>query len=576
MEMKELRTARDLQMIAKEPAGNYKLAADIDMAGENWTPVDFSGTLEGCGYTIYNLRTEKCEEQKNAGMFGVLSGKVKSLHLRDAYICGNGAEYAGVLAGTITGSAEGCTVTGTLCACTGACAGAMAGKVTGTVIGGTALEAKTGPDEKYAATGLCADVQMEKGALVGKTEAGATVSGLWRDNTYRFERLSKTLQARREKAVSYMRSMATVQWRVCEGKLEYLRNGLGNTAVHYQLFEAGKTYQGLPYCHSGGGLARFLAPMAKKEGQVYTTKPGLENGYYYVGDYAKEHGFPEKESTGFIQYMGNDCSSAVSWSWRQVSSVDVAEGGCYGRYSGDMIPTEENKKTYGILPVGGFFAGATDTREVLAQVGETAIYEALAKAIRGDGLCGYDTSGHVLMISYDPMVIRDGAGEIEPHESFLVTIEQGGGFYDSKGEDNRFKADLPEPIQSSWRVDYQYRFFDMARKGNYEGLADRRKFTGCDHIYLPITMEALQKENTPAVTPRVWMEGSTVRSNFYIAATQMEGEPVFTQVSHDWHVFREFPVTAVDLAKTHDLQPGSYTAKIHLSNEQVVEVNFTV
>ena len=136
MEMKELRTARDLRLIAKEPAGNYKLAADIDMAGESWTPVDFSGSLDGCGHTISNLRTEKCEERKNAGMFGVLSGTVKDLHLRDAYICGNGAEYAGVLAGTVTGSAEGCTVTGTLCACTGACTGAMAGKVSGTVIGG--------------------------------------------------------------------------------------------------------------------------------------------------------------------------------------------------------------------------------------------------------------------------------------------------------------------------------------------------------------------------------------------------------------------------------------------------------
>lgn len=576
MEMKKLRTAQELLLLAKEPAGHYKLAADIDMAGENWLPVDFSGTLDGCGHTIYNLRTEKCEERKNAGMFGILSGTVRDLHLRDAYICGNGAEYAGILAGVITGEATGCTVTGTLCACTGACSGAMAGKVIGLMIGGTALEAKTGPENKYAAVGLCADVQMETGALVGKTEEGAAVSGLWRDNTHRFERLSKKLQERREKAVTYMRSMATVQWRVCEGKLEYLRNGLGNTAVHYQLFEEGKTYQGLPYCHSGGGMARFLAPMAKKEGQVYITKPGLENGHYYIGDYAREHGFPDKETFGFIQYMGNDCSSAVSWSWRQVSSVDIAEGGCYGRYSGNMIPTEANKKNHGILPVGDFFACAEDTREVLAQVGENAIYEALAKAIRGDGLCGFDTSGHVLMISYDPMVIRNGAGEIDPNESFLVTIEQGGGFYDSKGEDNRFKPNLPEPIQSSWRVDYRYRFFDMARKGYYDNIPDRRQFSGCDHIYLPITMEALQKENTPAVTPRVWMEGSTVYSNFYIAATQMEGEPVFTQVSQDWHVYREFPTTSVDLAKTHDLKPGSYTAKIHLSNEQVVEVEFTV
>lgn len=574
--MKELRTVQDLQLLAREPAGQYRLAADVDMAGENWLPVDFSGTLDGCGHTVFNLRTEKCEEQKNAGMFGILSGRVKDLHLRDAYICGNGAEYAGILAGVITGEATGCTVTGTLCACTGACTGAMAGKVTGSMIGGTALEAKTGPDEKYAATGLCANVQMETGALVGKTEAGAAVSGLWRDNTHRFERLSKVLQDRRERAVTYMRSMATVQWRVGQGKLEYLRNDMGSGAVHYQLFEEGKTYQGLPYCHSGGGMARFLAPMAKKEGQVYTTRPGLESGRYYIGDYAREHGFPDKETFGFIQYMGNDCSSAVSWSWRQVSSVDISEGGCYGRYSGDMIPTEENKIKYGILPVGDFFACAEDTRLVLEQVGETAVYEALAKAIRGDGLCGYDTSGHVLLISYDPMVIRNGAGDIEPKHSFLVTIEQGGGFYDSKGDDNLFKPDLPEPIQSSWRVDYRYNFFDMARKGYYDNIPDRRKFSGCDHIYLPITMEALQVENTPAVTPRVWMEGTAVHSNFYIAATQVEGEPVFTQVSNDWHVFREFPVTSVDLAATHDLKSGSYTAKVHLSNEQVVEVEFTV
>ena len=180
------------------------------------------------------------------------------------------------------------------------------------------------------------------------------------------------------------------------------------------------------------------------------------------------------------------------------------------------------------------------------------------------------------MISYDPMVIRDSAGQIEPYESFLVTIEQGGGFFDSKGADNLFKPNLPEPIQSSWRVDYRYDFINMAHKGLQDNVPARREFSGCDHVYLPITMEALQKEETPAVTPRVWMEGTTVCSNFYISATQVDGEPVYTQVSSDWHIFREFPVTSVDLRKIHDLQPGTYTARIHLSNEQVEEVNFTV
>jgi hypothetical protein len=452
--------------------------------------------------------------------------------------------------------------------------GAVAGKVTGTMLGGTTLTAKTGPNGKYEARGLCADVMMEKGALVGCNEG--TVTGLWRDNTHRSEKLSPNLQARRERAVTYMRKMATVQWTVSQDKLEYLRNGLGSKAVHYQLFEKGKVYQGLPYCHSGGSLARFLHPMAKKNGQVYITREGLENGRYYIGDYAKENGFQTKETHGFIQYMGNDCSSSVSWAWRQISSVDVVEGGCYGCYSGNMLPTEANKKTYGILPVGDFFACAEDTRLVLEEQGETPIYEAYAKSLRGDGLCGYDTSGHVLMISYDPMVIRDSAGQIEPYESFLVTIEQGGGFFDSKGADNLFKPNLPEPIQSSWRVDYRYDFINMAHKGLQDNVPARREFSGCDHVYLPITMEALQKEETPAVTPRVWMEGTTVCSNFYISATQVDGEPVYTQVSSDWHIFREFPVTSVDLAKTHDLQPGTYAARIQLSNEQVVEVNFTV
>lgn len=561
--MKGIWTAIDLLELAKAPAGSYALMADVNMEGQPWEPVDFSGTLEGNGFGIYNLKT-------HTGLFGTLSGSVRDLHLREASVEGTG-EFAGILAGVITGTAEGCTVTGTV---TGnACAGAMAGKVTGTLLGGTTLVAKTGPAGKYAATGLCADVQMEKGALVGCNEG--RVTGLWRDNTCRFEKLSKTLRQRRERAVSYMRSMATVQWTPSQEKLEYLRND-GRKAVHYQLFEKGKTYQGLPYCHSGGGLARFLAPMAKKEGPVYTTREGLENGRYYIGEYAKSVGMPDKETFGFIQYMGNDCSSAVSWSWRQISSVDIAEGGCYGRYSGNMIPTEENKKNHGILPVGGFFACAEDTRLVLEDVGENAIYEAFAKAIRGDGLCGYDTSGHVLLISYDPMVIRDEKAAIEPHKSFLVTIEQGGGFYDSKGDDNCFKPNLPEPIQSSWRVDYCYDFYNMAHKDLQDNVPDRRKFSGCDHIYLPITMEALRVEDTPAVTPRVWMEGTTVCSNFYIAATQLEGAPVYTQVDRDWHVYREFPTTSVDLAAVHGLRSGSYTARVHLSNEQIVTVDFTV
>ena len=575
MEMKKITNTQQLQWLRQTPEGCFELAADLDMTDICWTPVDFSGVLDGKGHTVTNLKVEKTEGRETAGFFGVLSGQARNLHLADAQICANGTRYAGVLAGVIEGTADDCTVTGQICNCTGACVGAMAGKVTGTCIGGTGVSVQSGP---HAQSGLCADVKMQGiAALVGEMGENAVVSGLWRDHSYSLQLCSKTLQQRRQRAVDYMRAMATVKWQIDQDKLEYTKNR--KLCSHYQNYERGKVYMGIPYAHSGGGLARFRSAMASEADGVFMAKPNLPNGEYYVGQVAEalaSEGICVKDNYGFTQYMGNDCSSAVSWAWRQVSSVDIAEGGCYGRYSGNMIPTRNNKEKHGILPVGDFFACSEDTRQVATEVGEEAIWESFAKALPGDALSGYDTGGHVLMLSIDSVVIRNAAGKIDPDKSFVITIEQGPGLYDSKREDLYINQDLPEPIQVCWRVDYRYSFRDMARMGHYEDIAQRRKLCGCDHIYLPITMQAFLTENTPAVTPRVWMEGSKVCSNFHIAATQMDGEPVHTQISHDWHIYREFPVTSVDLAATHDLKPGSYTAKVHLSNEQVETVAFAI
>ena len=568
MEIQQITNAQQLQWLRQEPTGSFRLANDIDMADTLWTPVDFAGTLEGCGYTIHNLKVESGE---NAGLFGILSGKVTNLHLRGADVTGTGG-YAGILAGVIEGATEGCTVTGQLRG--SAVSGAMAGKVTGKCIGGNAVTAQTGP---HTESGLCADVWMSgKNVLVG--EVAGEVTGLWRDNTYALSRCSEVLQNRRRKVVDYMRSMATVAWQIDQDQLEYIKNR-NKVCVQYQLYLRGRTYLGIPYAHSGGGMARFLAAMAKEENGVYTTLPDLKNGEYYVGEVAEalaHEGISPKDNYGFTQYMGNDCSSTLSWAWRQVSSVDIAEGGCYGRYSGNMVPTAENEKAYGILPLSDFYAKEIETQRTVQDWGETAVYEGYAKALPGDGLCGVDSGGHVLMLSYDPMVIRSADGAIDPEKSFVVTIEQGAGLYDCKTTKNLYKEELPDPLMTTWRVDYRYYFRNLAYMGHYTDVAEKRKHCGCDHVYLAFTMQALQKEDTPAVTPRVWVEGSKVCSNFYIAATQMEGAPIHTQISHDWHIYREFPVTAVDLAKTHGLKPGNYTAKVHLSNEQVEEVTFTV
>ena len=45
----------DLLRMGQDPAGSYELVADIDMGGEDWVPLPFSGDLNGNGHTLYNL-----------------------------------------------------------------------------------------------------------------------------------------------------------------------------------------------------------------------------------------------------------------------------------------------------------------------------------------------------------------------------------------------------------------------------------------------------------------------------------------------------------------------------------------
>lgn len=94
-------TAQELAAIAQDPAGSYILTADIDLGGTDWTPLSFSGVLDGNGHTLYNLRvrtvgTETAEtvdgndkryDTAFAGLFSVLRGaEVRDLTLLGADI----------------------------------------------------------------------------------------------------------------------------------------------------------------------------------------------------------------------------------------------------------------------------------------------------------------------------------------------------------------------------------------------------------------------------------------------------------------------------------------------------------
>lgn len=52
-----------LEAMAANPSGQYELVNDIDLAGEPWKPIAFSGTLDGCGHTVYNITLAGLDEE---------------------------------------------------------------------------------------------------------------------------------------------------------------------------------------------------------------------------------------------------------------------------------------------------------------------------------------------------------------------------------------------------------------------------------------------------------------------------------------------------------------------------------
>ena len=55
----EIHTAAELVKASENQTGSYRLMADIDMTGIDWTPWDFSGKFDGNGYTILNPSVTK-------------------------------------------------------------------------------------------------------------------------------------------------------------------------------------------------------------------------------------------------------------------------------------------------------------------------------------------------------------------------------------------------------------------------------------------------------------------------------------------------------------------------------------
>lgn len=110
-------TAADLDLIRSNPAGDYRLAADIELTG-SFTPIpSFSGTLDGAGHTISGLSITASASEPKAAFIVHNSGVISRIGFVDVDITGlstNSTYRAGGIVESNHGTIKESYVTGSI------------------------------------------------------------------------------------------------------------------------------------------------------------------------------------------------------------------------------------------------------------------------------------------------------------------------------------------------------------------------------------------------------------------------------------------------------------------------------
>lgn len=447
-------SAEGLQKLRQAPDGHFRLTADIDLKGEEWVPVDFNGTLEGNGKKISHFRIARATEAGFQGFFGCLDTAAQVSDLTLTHL-------------TVVPAENAC--------CVGAFAGVNRGRLTGCTVGADAPYQPTVRGNRNALTGFCDESDIYKshnpdacvGAIAGINTGVITdalsylrllgshqglcgknsgrVQGLYRDVSHRSDLLPQRAIAMREKIVAHMRAMGDFRW--IPQKDMCFTSAYSDTR---KVYEQDSLHYGLPYTQKYGSLERAQYCLSTDQ---------------KVADWLPSFSDAAPEAQGCRQtpwdvYLGNDCSGAVYWSWQR-ACASVSFG-----FTGDMVPTEENQKEYGVLPLGGYQADTLFTDDIIAQNGPERIAECLALLRMGDAIIQRDhKNGHTRLAARDPMVMRREDGTIDPEESYLPTHEHGVG----KGSSGR---------NSTWQLDCRYTFRELLV--NYLPITNKELLEGRD------------------------------------------------------------------------------------------------
>lgn len=176
-----LYTPSELQAIQNYLGGSYRLRADLDLAGRNWTAIGtdanaFTGNLNGDGYVINNL-TISNSPLTAIGLFGYTQGATLSnLTLTNVNIAGqSGNTYVGGLVGySKGGSISNAAVDGTVTA-TGdnACVGGLTGYSSGSGIAAA----------RSAVAVTAAGAGSYAGGIAGLNAAGGSLSSSYNNGS---------------------------------------------------------------------------------------------------------------------------------------------------------------------------------------------------------------------------------------------------------------------------------------------------------------------------------------------------------------------------------------------------------
>lgn len=162
-----IETGAQLVLMKKYSDKYFKLTQNINLDNRAWPVFDFSGSLDGDGFIISNLKITRSDD--NVGLFGVLSGTVKNLTISGVNIDTN-ADNVGALAGH-------CDYSGKVMDCTVMLNSASS------IEGGNNVGGVVGLVENGTVTGCTVKGDTTKSQIIGRSYVGGLVGQFYDHQT---------------------------------------------------------------------------------------------------------------------------------------------------------------------------------------------------------------------------------------------------------------------------------------------------------------------------------------------------------------------------------------------------------